>query len=86
MRSPFRSSAARHSPTQAVLHERGKGRRPPPLDFEASVGTPVLDGKEAQTIDLKLKRGRYALVCFIPDRAGSPPHVALGMLNEVAVK
>jgi len=65
---------------------KGKAEGPPPLDFEASVSTPVLDGKEAQTIDLKLKRGRYALVCFIPDRAGSPPHVALGMLNEVAVK
>ena len=34
---------------------------------------------------MELKAGKYAFVCFISDRAGGPPHVAKGMINEVVV-
>ena len=59
---------------------------PPPVDFDASEITAVLDsgGKEVDTVELK--SGSYALLCFLTDRAGSPPHVIKAkMLQEVTV-
>jgi hypothetical protein len=59
---------------------------PPPVDFDASEITAVLDsgGKEVDTVELK--SGSYALLCFLSDRAGSPPHVIKAkMLQEVNV-
>ncbi len=61
-----------------------KGR--PPIDFEKGVGTSVIDGGIAQNIELDLPAANYALVCFIPDRKGGKPHIAKGMIEEVAIK
>lgn len=58
---------------------------PPPIDFEKVVGTAVLDGGREQVTELELQKGRYALLCFISDRAGGPPHTAKGMVQEVKV-
>ena len=60
-----------------------KGR--PPLDFEQIVGTSVIDGGATENVELELKSGKYALLCFISDRAGGPPHVAKGMISEATV-
>ncbi len=59
---------------------------PPPVDFENTVGTPVLEGGTEQVTSIELKSGKYALVCFISDRKGGPPHVAKGMIAETTVK
>ena len=59
---------------------------PPPVDFDASEITAVLNsgGKEVDTVELQ--SGTYALLCFLGDRAGSPPHVVKAkMLQEVTV-
>jgi hypothetical protein len=59
---------------------------PPPVDFDASEITAVLDsgGKEIETVELQ--SGSYALLCFLSDRAGSPPHVIKAkMIQEVKV-
>ena len=59
---------------------------PPPVDFDASEITAVLDtgGKEVETVELQ--SGSYALLCFLTDRAGGPPHVIKAkMLQEVKV-
>jgi hypothetical protein len=59
---------------------------PPPVDFDASEITAVLDsgGKEVDTVELQ--SGTYALLCFLGDRAGSPPHVVKAkMIKEVTV-
>jgi len=40
----------------------------------------------AQNITLDLKAGSYAVICFISDRKGGPPHVARGMIKELIVK
>jgi hypothetical protein len=59
---------------------------PPPVDFDASEVTAVLDrgGKQVETVELQ--SGSYALMCFITDRAGSPPHaIKAKMLQEVKV-
>jgi hypothetical protein len=38
------------------------------------------------TFEIDLKHGRtYAVVCFLPDRSGGPPHVANGMLSVFSV-
>ena len=59
---------------------------PPPVDFDASEVTAVLDtgGKQVETVELQ--SGSYALMCFITDRAGSPPHaIKAKMVQEVKV-
>jgi hypothetical protein len=59
---------------------------PPPIDFDASEITAVLDsgGKEVDTVELQ--SGSYALLCFINDREGGPPHVIKAkMIQEVKV-
>jgi hypothetical protein len=59
---------------------------PPPVDFDASEVTAVLDsgGKEVDTVELT--SGSYALLCFLNDRAGGPPHlIKAKMLQEVKV-
>jgi hypothetical protein len=59
---------------------------PPPVDFDASEITAVLDagGKEVDTVELQ--SGSYALLCFINDRSGGPPHVVKAkMIQEVKV-
>jgi hypothetical protein len=58
----------------------------PPVDFDASEITAVLDagGKQVETVELQ--SGSYALLCFLSDRAGSPPHVIKAkMIQEVKV-
>jgi hypothetical protein len=60
-----------------------KGR--PPIDFEQSVSTPVLDGGLSQVVELELDSGKYALLCFVPDRKGGPPHAVKGMISEATV-
>jgi hypothetical protein len=59
---------------------------PPPVDFDNGLSTQVIDGGIAQNIELDLKAGKYAVVCFIQDREGGPPHVAKGMISELDVK
>ena len=58
----------------------------PPVDFEGGVATAVIDGGNKQVVRIPMEAGKYAFVCFIPDRAGGPPHVAKGMVTEVDVK
>jgi hypothetical protein len=61
--------------------ERGQ----PPLEEENAEETAVIDGGEEQLTEVDLESGSYALLCFIPDRAGGPPHVAKGMISEAKV-
>ncbi len=57
----------------------------PPIAEENAEETAVIDGGEAQLTEVDLTPGSYALLCFIPDRAGGPPHVAKGMISEAKV-
>jgi plastocyanin len=64
-----------------------EGGGEPPLDFENVVNTARIDGGEKQITELDLdKPGKYALLCFVSDREGGPPHVALGMVAETMVR
>ena len=57
----------------------------PPVDFENGVETTVIDGGQKQVVTMNLKSGKYALVCFIQDRAGGSPHFNKGMISEATV-
>jgi hypothetical protein len=61
--------------------EKGK----PPIDESRSFSTAVIEGGAKQSIDVDLEAGKYALLCFVPDRAGGPPHVVKGMISEAVV-
>jgi hypothetical protein len=68
------------------LASQGKSGGPPPISFNAGSGTTVLDGGNSEVTQLDLKKGNYAVLCFVSDRKGGPPHFMKGMLDEVAVK
>jgi hypothetical protein len=57
----------------------------PPVDFDRLTYLSALDKGQSQVAELDLKPGKYALVCFITDRAGGQPHAAKGMVAEVTV-
>ncbi len=58
----------------------------PPVEEGPPVGTAVIEGGESQLAELDFDPGRYALVCFITDRQGGPPHMIKGMVEELDVK
>ncbi len=64
--------------------ETEKGR--PPVDESKAVGTAILSGGQSAVVDLRLESGDYAFLCFIPDRAGGPPHAAKGMATVVTIE
>ena len=59
---------------------------PPPVDGEGTRETVVIEGGDRQVTQLDLTAGRYALICFVRNRRGGPPHIELGMINEVRVR
>jgi hypothetical protein len=63
-----------------------EGESPLVEDEDAETISAVLDGGRKQVIELDLRKGRYALGCFIPDRAGGPPHAFKGMISEAVVE
>jgi plastocyanin len=65
---------------------RREGGAEPPLDFSRTFYTARIDGGTKQITELELdKPGKYALLCFVSDRKGGPPHVAQGMVTEITV-
>jgi hypothetical protein len=62
--------------------EKGK----PPIDESRHFDTAVVDGGGKQSVDLDIKPGKYALICFVPDRKGGPPHAEKGMISEAVIK
>lgn len=65
----------------------GASSGPPPIDENGGFTTAVIDGGVEQVTDIELKQpGKYALICFIQDRKGGPPHVMKGMIKEVEVQ
>ena len=59
---------------------------PPPIDFERQTSSAVIEGGDTQVIDMQLESGNYALICFITDREGGPPHALQGMIAEAQVE
>jgi hypothetical protein len=59
---------------------------PPPIDFEETWDTSAMDGGGKQVVEVELKAGKYAMLCWVPDRAGGPPHAVKGMISEAVVR
>jgi plastocyanin len=81
---PYRPGA-----TLAELRKafRREGGAEPPLDFENTFYTARIAGGIKQITELAPdKPGKYALLCFVSDRKGGPPHVARGMVAETTVR
>jgi len=64
----------------------GEPPAPPPVDFKRQLNTAILDGGSRQVVDLKLTRGSYVLLCFVPDRTGGAVHASKGMISAVKVR
>jgi hypothetical protein len=58
---------------------------PPPLDFDNGTGTTVLDAGRELVTTMTLKKGSYALICFLNDRDETKPHFLEGLLTKVDV-
>jgi len=58
----------------------------PPFTEKGGFDTAVSEGARKQVVNLDLQKGKYALVCFIPDRQGGPPHAVKGMVSEAVVE
>ena len=82
---PINGDAAFAAVKEYMTSEEGDDG-PPPVDFEQLQGTTVLDAGREQIDELELTAGRYALVCFLTNRAGGPPHAALGMVSELTIE
>jgi hypothetical protein len=85
MAFPYRKGATLDE-VKKFFTEEGEGSGPPPLDFAGATRTSTLASGDKQIVELDLKRGKYALVCFISDREGGPPHAVKGMIVEAAVE
>lgn len=85
MAFPYRKGATLDE-VQRFFTQEGEGSGPPPLDFAGATRTSTLASGDKQIVELDLKRGKYALVCYISDRDGGPPHAMKGMIVEAAVE
>jgi hypothetical protein len=82
--APYAPGATPADVRKAFARENGPE---PLLDFERSANTAIVEGGEEQITELNLEEpGKYALLCFVSDRSGGPPHVALGMVSEATVR
>lgn len=80
--APLKDDATAADVERAIKTEKGE----PPIEEEGIASTAVIEGGEDQLVTLDLEPGRYALLCFISDRQGGPPHALKGMVTEVEVK
>ena len=74
----------------ATLRRFLKGTGPIPVgdvvDLRRAEETSVIEQGQKQVVNLRLKRGTYALLCFVADRRGGASHVAKGMVDELTVR
>ena len=81
---PFKRRATVREVREYLRNQEGES--PLVEDEGAEMISAVLDGGGKQVIELDLEKGRYALGCFVPDRAGGPPHAFKGMISEAVVE
>jgi hypothetical protein len=56
-----------------------------PIEEEGGFETAITDGGVRQTFEAEAESGTYALMCFVPDRKGGPPHAFKGMVSEARI-
>lgn len=65
-----------------VKSEKG----PSPIVESKAFSTAIVSGGEKEVVDLRFESGDYVLLCFVPDRAGGPPHALKGMVAAATVE
>lgn len=69
-----------------VLRFLKRGGPRSPVYAERAQETAILGGGQTQLTQLELAPGRYALLCYVRNRAGGPRHTDRGMVAEVTVR
>jgi hypothetical protein len=80
--APIKGDATIADVEKAIKTEKG----PPPIEDKRVVSTSVIEGGESQLVSMNLKPGRYAMMCFVTDRQGGPPHALKGMVDELEIE
>lgn len=60
----------------------------PPSDadpYTVAAGLPPIQPKQTEYLNLKLAKGDYVAVCFVPDPTSGKPHAALGMITPFTI-
>jgi hypothetical protein len=69
-----------------VGRELDSNAPPRSLAFPDATQTEVIDGGKREVATLELRPGRYAFICFLPDRdEPDEPHYKTGLLKEVTI-
>lgn len=80
--APIRGNAT----IEQVGRELDSNAPPRSLAFRDATQTEVLDGGKREVTTLELRPGRYAFICFLPDRdEPEEPHYRTGLLKEVTI-
>jgi hypothetical protein len=69
---------------KAILNSDTPPGGPVPIDDAGGVG--AMQANQTAYVEMDLKSGSYAFVCFVPDPATGKPHAALGMIKAIEVK
>jgi hypothetical protein len=71
---------------EQVGQELDSNAPPRSIDSQNAAQTEVIDGGKQEVTTLDLKPGRYAFICFLPDRdEPDKPHYKTGLLKEVTI-
>jgi hypothetical protein len=57
-----------------------------PIIEKEGFSTGILDGGASQVVEINLRKGKIAMLCFVSDRKGGPPHAFKGMVSEGVVR
>jgi hypothetical protein len=80
--APIRGNAT----IEQVGQELDSNAPPRSIDFQNATQTEVIDGGKKEVTTLNLRAGRYAFICFLPDRdEPDRPHYKEGLLKEVRI-
>ena len=69
---------------KALLSSPNPPSGPPPVDEAGGLGA-IANGATG-FVEVDLKAGNYAFLCFVPDANTGAPHAALGMIKAIEVK
>jgi hypothetical protein len=60
---------------------------PPPVDFRTGLSVGVVSPGLSETVDYKLPKGTYVMLCFWPDASHhGMPHAFMGMIRQIKLK
>ena len=80
----FKLEEGRTAHDVVAWFEHGQEGPPPAMPVGGVVG--IAPGEEENEIQLTLERGRYALICFLPDSGDGKPHFVHGMIQDYEVR